>query len=385
MLPDVIQDSPLWAPLFALGVFGAFVLAAAIVNLVFRVAINRIQSRRPDRLAVTILKIINGPIELFLVILGLFLGAFILTVLTDPAFEVFDTWDTWIRRAWAIMVIIEVTFVLSRFGEALLAWYIHHIAGRTESRLDDKLLPPIKRILPPTIYVLGALIALDSAGISISPLLAGLGIAGIAVALAIQPTLGNFLAGTFMVTEGEFREGDYLELDGGPSGYLVNIGWRSTKLRSRFNNSIIIPNSKMAESTITNLYSPTPALNVIVHDGVSYDSDLAHVERVAVEASQKVVDNSEHAIKDVEPFFGFDEFGDSNITFWVFVQATDRTGSFVLTSELVKGIHAAFKEEGIEINYPVRKLIYPSTNGHMTPPVFPQSPPVKQPTGDDGS
>ena len=140
----------------------------------------------------------------------------------------------------------------------------------------------------------------------------------------------------------------------------------------------------MAVSTITNLFSPTPALNVIVYGGVSYDSDLAHVERVAVEISQKVLDNSEHAIKDVEPFFGFDEFGDSNITFWVFVQATDRTGSFVLTSELVKGIHAAFKEEGIEINYPVRKLIYPSTNGQMTPPIIPQSPPVKQPTGDDG-
>ena len=200
---------------------------------------------------------------------------------------------------------------------------------------------------------------LTSLGIPISPIWAGLGISGIAVALAVQPTLANFFAGTYVVTEGELNIGDYIALDGGPEGYVVEVGWRSTKIRSLYNNLIIIPNSKMAESIVTNYYSPTPAMNVLVYCGVSYGSDLQRVEDVVRELAQKLVDESPHAIREVEPFIGFEEFGDSNITFWVFIQATDRIGSFILTSELVKVIHRGLKDEGIEINYPVRKLVLP--------------------------
>ena len=119
----------------------------------------------------------------------------------------------------------------------------------------------------------------------------------------------------------------------------------------------------MAESIVTNYYSPTPAMNVLVYCGVSYDSDLQRVEDVVRDATQKLVNESPQAIKEVVPFIGFEEFGDSNITFWVFIQATDRIGSFVLTSELVKSIHRRLREEGIEINYPVRKLVLPPSNG----------------------
>ena len=98
------------------------------------------------------------------------------------------------------------------------------------------------------------------------------------------------------------------------------------------------------------------------------------------DATQKLVDESPHAIKEVVPFIGFEEFGDSNITFWVFIQATDRTGSFVLTSELVKAIHRRLKDEGIEINYPVRKLILPPSNGIES--AFSQAARAAQPEGD---
>ena len=245
----------------------------------------------------------------------------------------------------------------------VLTWYITRVASKTETKLDDRLIPPIKRILPLVIYSLGTLAILTSLGIPISPIWAGLGIGGLAVALAVQPTLANFFAGTYVVTEGVLNIGDYIELDGGPAGYVVEVGWRSTKLRSIYNNLVIIPNSKMADSIVTNYYSPTPAMNVLVYCGVSDDSDLQHLEDVVRDATQKLVNESPHAIKDVVPFIGFEEFGDSNITFWVFIQATDRTGSFVLTSELVNAIHRKLKDEGIEINYPVRKLVLPPSNG----------------------
>ena len=117
-------------------------------------------------------------------------------------------------------------------------------------------------------------------------------------------------------------------------------------------------------------------MNVIVTCGVSYDSDLAKVERVVLDVAQNVIERSPHAVNGAEPFFDFSEFGDSNIDFFVFIQANDRIGSFTLKSEIIKQIRARFREEGIEINYPVRRLVYPSGNG-VSPIVEPQGAPVE--------
>ena len=133
----------------------------------------------------------------------------------------------------------------------------------------------------------------------------------------------------------------------------------------------------MASTVVTNYYSPTPAMNVIVTCGVSYDSDLERVETLVMQVAQQVIDESPDAMKENPPFFGFSEFGDSNIDFWVFLQARDRWGTFVVTNNLIKRIHARFKEEGIEINYPMRKVVALTSNGHV-PVLGAQEPPTGQ-------
>ena len=363
MIPDFIKASDLWGPLYALGVFSVLLLAASVLQVVIQVVRRRRSRTAPDALDVQILGAARGPVVLFVVILGLLGGFLTLTGLTSPTFDMLNGLEIWVRRVWGVLVIAEVSVLVSRLSQLLIAWYLRTVAARTSMDLDAKLLPPVRRILPLTIYSVGALVALDTLEVSISPLLAGLGIGGIAVALAVQPTLSNFFAGTYLVTEGELKEGDFIELEGGPSGYVVDVGLRSTKISSRYNNLVIVPNSKMAESIVTNYFSPTPAMNVIVNCGVSYDSDLAHVERVVLEVTNAVIDESDHAVRDVDPFFGFWEFGDSNIDFWLFFQAKDRNGTFILKSEVIKRIHARFKDEGIEINYPVRKIVSPVSNG----------------------
>ena len=328
MTPDFIRDSSVWGPVFAVGVLLGLILVAAVVQLVFQIALKRRRATAPDALDTLIVEAIRGPAVLFIMILGLSLSFLVLTSLTSPAYESLRGLAEWARRAWVIVVVAEVSYLASHLAQVLLAWYVREIAVRTSTDLDTKLLPPIRRVLPITIYSAGALVALQILEVPISPLLAGFGIGGLAVALAVQPTLSNFFSGTYLVTEGELNEGDFIEIEGWPSGYVVDVGWRSTKIRSRFN---------------TNYYTPTPALNVIVTGGVSYDSDLAHVDRVVAEVAQQTVDESDVAVKDSEPFFGFSEFGDSNIDFWVFVQAIDRTGSFTLKSDLVKRIHSRFR------------------------------------------
>ena len=363
MPPDFIKESELWGPLFALGVFASILLIAAVAQFVFHVMLKTRRRLAPDNLDTEIIAAVRGPVVLFIAILAPLLSLIVLTQLTTPAWDFVQGFDVWARRVWSIVVIFEVAYLVSHVAQTLLAWYVRSIELRIHAGIGDKLLPPIRRVLPLVIYTIALLIALDSLGIAISPLLAGLGIGGLAIALAVQPTLSNFFAGTYLVTEGELKDGDFIELEGGPSGFIVDVGWRSTKIRSRHNNLVIIPNSKMVDTILTNYYSPTPAMNVIVTCGVSYDSDLAHVERIAMGVATEVVKQSCHAIEDVEPVVRFSNFGDSNIDFFVFVQANDRTGSFVLKNEIIKRIHARFAEEGIEINYPVRKLVYPDDSG----------------------
>ena len=373
MLPPFISQWEWAGPLSAALIFAAFLIAAGVANVVMRVFLGRVARLTPGTLDEELLTVVRGPVVLFITLSGLFLALLILTNLDSPRYALITGYDDQIRRAWLVVVIAEVAYLLYHLLDATMTWYIQSVAQTTETQLDDRLLPPLKRIMPLLVYSLGFLMALSVLNIPISPILAGLGIGGLAVALAVQPTLANFFAGTYVVTEGELNVGDYIELQGGPSGYVVEVGWRSTKIRSMYNNLVIIPNSQMANSIVTNYYSPEPSMNVLVYCGVSYDSDLEVVESVVREASQELVNESEYAV-DGEPWFGFDEFGDSNISFWVFVQAKDRLGSFYLTSDLVKVIHSRLTAEGIEINYPVRKLVFPSENG--TGPEVPPIPPV---------
>ena len=373
MLPPFISQWEWAGPLSAALIFAAFLIAAGVANVVMRVFLGRVARLTPGTLDEELLTVVRGPVVLFITLSGLFLALLILTNLESPRYALIAGFDDQIRRAWLVVVIAEVAYLLYHLLDATMTWYIQSVAQTTETQLDDRLLPPLKRIMPLLVYSLGFLMALSVLNIPISPILAGLGIGGLAVALAVQPTLANFFAGTYVVTEGELNVGDYIELQGGPSGYVVEVGWRSTKIRSMYNNLVIIPNSQMANSIVTNYYSPEPSMNVLVYCGVSYDSDLNVVENVVREASQTLVNESEYAV-DGEPWFGFDEFGDSNISFWVFVQAKDRLGSFYLTSDLVKVIHSRLTAEGIEINYPVRKLVFPTENGSA--PTAPPIPPV---------
>ena len=268
------------------------------------------------------------------------------------------------QRTGSVIAIAVVSFMLARVANVLFAWYLTTFAETTATRLDDQLLPPLRRLTPLVIYSIALLLALAVFDIAITPLLATLGIGGIAIALAAQPTLANYFAGTYVISEGEIHVGDFIEIEGGPSGYVEAISWRSTKVRSFFNNLIIIPNSMMAENMITNYSRPAPAINVIVNCGVSYSSDLQQVQDIAITAARELAIESEHAVTDSEPSFGFDTFGDSNIDFWVFIQATDRIGAWYLKSDLIKLIHERFNDAGIAINYPIRHLVVddPSEN-----------------------
>ena len=343
-------DTPFWEWVWAAGVIVVSVLAGLLVIVIIRAIRKGLTRRKTHPLVAQLLGSLSRPIFLLLVSQG------ILLALKAPT--AIDNWDTVVGRIAVSAAIVVAIYAIGRVAGAVLDWYSRSPSIRKRSRIDLSLARLLNRVVLLVVYALGLLMLLDHLGVDITAAVAGLGIGGIAVALALQPTLANFFAGTQLVSDRVVRVGDYIELDDGTRGYVTIVGWRSTRIRTPFNNLVIIPNSRLSDSIITNYQGPSMELAVIVNCGVSYESDLARVEEVSREVAREVANDLDEAVKGFDPWFGFERFGDSNIDFWIWMQATDRIASFKLQSELIKRLHVRLNKEGITINYPVRRLVY---------------------------
>jgi len=340
-------------------IFLASLFVAAVFHKLLFPVILRLSQRTPTDLDSRTFRAIRLPLTLGIVVLGVYLA---LNVPLDLGTRSQDWLDTIAGAVGVLLGIMAVAAVVSQVFD----WYIESAGFRAMPRIGFRLMPLLRRISTAVIYGLGGLLILDLLSVNINPLVASLGLGGLAVALAIQPTLSNLFAGTYVMTEGVINPGDYIELEGGTAGYVVEVGWRSTRIRTWSNNLVVVPNGKFAETIITNFNEPRPAVNVYLTCGVSYDSDLDQVETVAMEVMREELETNPNAVKDYGAWFAFDSFGDSNVTFWLFVQARDRLGSFYLQSALIKRLHRRFKELGIMINYPMRTLQFPDGWGPET-------------------
>lgn len=206
---------------------------------------------------------------------------------------------------------------------------------------------------------IGFLILLQSLGVSITPLLGALGVGGLAVALALQDTLANLFAGIHILVSKKVQSGDFVSLDSGEEGWIVDINWRNTTIRQIPGNLVIVPNSHFADAIITNYARPINEMNITVEAGVGYHSDLDHVERIAVEVGREVMTELDAGVTDHVPKVRFHTFGSSSIDFRVILRITEFPEQYFVASEYVKRLHKRFKAENIEMPYPVRTVVQP--------------------------
>jgi small-conductance mechanosensitive channel len=206
--------------------------------------------------------------------------------------------------------------------------------------------------------VLGLLVVLNGVGLSITPMLTALGVGGLAVALALQEPLANFFAGLFLTLAGQIRVGDYVELDSGQKGYVVDFSWRSTRLRMLSNNLVVVPNAKLAQAIVINHHLPSQDLAVLVEVGVDYASDLQQVERVVMDVGREVMAEVPGGVADFEPFIRYHTFADSSINFTVILRAKEFVDQYLIKHEFIKRLHLRFNDEGIVIPFPIRTIAH---------------------------
>jgi small-conductance mechanosensitive channel len=215
---------------------------------------------------------------------------------------------------------------------------------------------PIEIFTKIILIAIGAMIILDNLGISLTPIITTLGIGSLAVAIALQDTLGNFFAGLYIRADRPVEVGHFVRLESGEEGYVYDIGWRNTKIRMLSNNMVILPNNKLVQSVITNYYLPDPELAVLVEVGVHYESDLGKVDRVTREAAKEVLQSVPGGVPAFEPFIRYHTFSQSSINFTVILRAREFTDSFLIKHEFIRRLKARYKEEGITIPFPIRTI-----------------------------
>lgn len=206
---------------------------------------------------------------------------------------------------------------------------------------------------------LGLLIFLDMIGISITPILASLGIGSLAVGLALQDTLANFFAGIYITIDKPIRVGHFIKLESGEEGYVIEVGWRATRIRMLPDNVLIVPNQKLISSIITNYYLPTQEGAVLVQVGVHYDSDLKKVEEITSEVGAQIMKTVKGGIPSFQPFIRYHTFGDSSINFTVILRAKEFADQYLLKHEFIKALHERYRQEGIVIPFPLRTIDIP--------------------------
>jgi small-conductance mechanosensitive channel len=208
-------------------------------------------------------------------------------------------------------------------------------------------------IIKVTIWIVGGLVLLSGLGVSIAPILTALGVGGLAVALALQDTLSNFFAGIHLLIEKPVRIGDFVKLETGQEGYIVDIGWRTTRIRMLPNNLVIIPNNKLTQSILTNYFLPDPRMAVSLTVSVSYGTDPDRVERVLLEEAQKAVGQVPGLLAEPAPAVRLiPGFGESSLDFTLGVHVREFEDQGLVQHELRKRILKRFKDEQIEMPYP---------------------------------
>jgi len=210
-------------------------------------------------------------------------------------------------------------------------------------------------ILKGTIFIIGILIILTDLGISIAPLLTALGVGGLAVALALQDTLANLFAGVHILMEKSIRIGDFVKLETGQEGSVVDITWRTTRIRMLPNNVVVIPNNKLAQSVVTNYSMPEKSMILQIPVSVGYSTDPERLETVLIEEAKKGIGEIPGLLGDPAPSVLFiPGFGESSLDFTLVCSIDEMPAQNRVHHELRKRIFARFKKEGIDIPFPQR-------------------------------
>jgi small-conductance mechanosensitive channel len=326
----------------ALLIFAAFALLAKAVDLAVKRLLRKLARTTKTSLDDRLLDFIHRPIFFTVLATGAVRAIAHLGPPDRFAFYINGALYTSLAFIWGIAAV--------RVSDLLTENSLGKIAGM--AGLSKDIIPFVKNVWKVAIVAAALMGVLYIWKLDITPLLASAGIAGVAIALAAKDTLANFLGGISIYIDRPYRIGDYIVLETGERGEVVDIGIRSTRIKTRDDVLITVPNSILSSTKIINESAPYPNFRVRIPVGVAYGSDIEKVERILIEAAAE----NGNVLEDPSPRARFRKFGDSSLDYELLCWAREPALRGLTVHELNRAIYMKFNASGVVIPFPQRDV-----------------------------
>ena len=256
-----------------------------------------------------------------------------------------------------LLILVVSLLLLKIIGNFAKQW-TKEWKFKTKTTADERLIPFLQKILKAIVIILAVIFVFNAWKINISPLLATAGIAGLAVGLAIKDSLSNILGGLQLVLDKTFKVGDKVQLESGEMGVILDIGLRSTKLKTYDNEVIFIPNGYLANAKIKNFTQPDFSIRVNVNFGVEYGTDTEKTQQVVLEAIKKI----ETVVEKPEPRVQFLKMSDFSLDFVARAWVKSYTEAYSTQLKMTDEIYNALNKANIGIPFPTRTVYTKKTD-----------------------
>lgn len=320
----------------------ALVIIYAVLAKISDIFINKVLRKIADRTRITydnqLIDLLHNPVYWSVFCIGILHALALNADLPAYLYVITEIIKSVILLLW---VITAVKVINLSFDHALV-----HSRRREKVGRDITLLT--KKVVRIVIIVAGINWLLVIWSVNLTPLFASAGIAGIAVAMAAKDTLANFFGGVSLFMDQTFKVGDYVIIENDKRGEVMEVGIRSTRIKTRDDIMVTIPNSILATSTIINESAPVPRFRIRVPVGVAYGSDLDNVEKIIL----SVVSANPNVAKNPDPRVRLRAFGTSSVDFELLVWVNDPREKGLETHNLLKDIYKKFADEDISIPFP---------------------------------
>jgi MscS family membrane protein len=324
-----------------------FFLLARTVRILVTNVLPRLVAKTETTLDDEIIKAVNGPAQWLIIALGTYLAIQVIGEYTGFM-------NVYLDKLLLVVLIFILAYLASNLINGLLNWYKNDIMKRLDTELDDMLIPFIEKIIGAAIAVIAIIMALDQLNIvEITPLITGLGVLGVAVALAAQQFLSDFFGAVSIMADKPYKVGDRVRIEGIDTGDVIEIGLRSTKLRTMDNRIIIVPNAKVSKSKVINMAVPDGQVNLKIKVGVSYDADVDKAARIM----EEIALSTEGVVGKPEPKVYVTEFGTFAVKLVMFPYVNSYRLDWEVPDRIYRNIVKRFAAEGIEIPTPITNVV----------------------------
>lgn len=335
---------PIWLneTLISMGILGVSWIAARITLYILTRWAPALAKFTESDLDDRLIEAVRKPVYFIIILVGLYVS--IARLPLEPKVKAIADGVVFV-----LGVAIAITIAL-RVVDTLIEWYGSEIAAKTETTVDDQLIPLVEKVANIVIFVIGLITVLRHFGYDVLSLLTALGVGSLAIGLAAKETLTNMLSGFTLMVDRPFGIGDKIELTGGQMGDVLDIGLRSTKIMTLEQNVLVVPNAELVNTKVINLSYPDPKIKHKITVGVAYGCDVEMAKGIMKECALSVPS----VVKEPLPDVFLMKFGDFSLELMM-VYTIERFADKIPSQDAINMlILKSFQEKGIEIPFPTR-------------------------------